>query len=899
MKYLRTLFIVVMMGLVITSQQAKANVFAHNIRITQEGGQGPFDGRFSDGTGISIRFVLSDHADSVVAVVKEGVTTIRTFTTTNLNVGDTSVVWDGKDDGGNYVSFGTHAYTLSLTAYDGGHGTYTEVSYNGPSIGISSRGVTTINNPALKNFGFIYDADNNPGTAAGAVGVGRFSADGTPWGDVKGKAQLTTTGIAIGTSEARWGSTADSAGYVYVCGRTAKKLYRYHTDSLNIIAVDSGYGSFYPFDLAVMNDAGGETFAVVANTNSTTATLTGDSRIFSFHIDHASDTYFGAKDTLIKKATGDSVMYWDAAWGRDSVLYATFIYAGGHPHSGVAKFDLKGKTFPLTLADTVWTVRSDSGYVSALSMYYGSATNGSNDILYFVNARIASGNPPSGQGIWAITGLNTATPAKVLAYADRQNNASITHSDISVDAAGNVVYLENSDEETAVISPPTGSNNFTTPGSFSLKVVNSISISQARIDANNDFIPDSLGKTVTVVGTVNSVNFQGTANFQYMIQDDSAGIEMFQYGSGPVLHMGDRVVVTGLIAQYRGTTEIEPANPNTDVILLDSNNVLTPIPLTISQLLSNGEKYESRLVKISGIAKMSTSPAWPATGSDANMKFWDGWDSLLVRIDKDAPNLSGTTEPTYPVNVTGVVTQFTSSASVYNDGYQLSPNDSTDFVSSGNVTPNPHYALLTPTNGSTIVLDSAAQSVTFSWKKAVDLNGDALIYQWNPIGGSAVLSAGSGADTFVVRTGAQLAAFLGTHDTVTLKWTSKVKDASPTIVSNVDTSSVILVRGTITGVALSDLLPKEYALSQNFPNPFNPTTTIRFALPNDAKVSLKVYDMLGREVRTLIDGNLHVGYQEVMWDGRNNAGIQVASGMYIYRITAGSFVSSKKMLLLK
>ncbi len=104
----------------------------------------------------------------------------------------------------------------------------------------------------------------------------------------------------------------------------------------------------------------------------------------------------------------------------------------------------------------------------------------------------------------------------------------------------------------------------------------------------------------------------------------------------------------------------------------------------------------------------------------------------------------------------------------------------------------------------------------------------------------------------------------------------------------------------LTGVQnYTDQLPTRFDLSQNFPNPFNPTTMIRFALPNDAKVSLKVYDMLGREVCTLIDGNVRAGFNEVMWDGRNNAGIQVATGMYIYRITAGSFVSSKKMLLLK
>jgi hypothetical protein len=95
------------------------------------------------------------------------------------------------------------------------------------------------------------------------------------------------------------------------------------------------------------------------------------------------------------------------------------------------------------------------------------------------------------------------------------------------------------------------------------------------------------------------------------------------------------------------------------------------------------------------------------------------------------------------------------------------------------------------------------------------------------------------------------------------------------------------------------IVPVEFALDQNYPNPFNPTTTIRFALPNDSKVSMKIYDVLGREVRTLINGDVAAGTNAIEWNGKNNFGTSVASGMYIYRIEAGSFVATKKMMLLK
>ncbi len=88
--------------------------------------------------------------------------------------------------------------------------------------------------------------------------------------------------------------------------------------------------------------------------------------------------------------------------------------------------------------------------------------------------------------------------------------------------------------------------------------------------------------------------------------------------------------------------------------------------------------------------------------------------------------------------------------------------------------------------------------------------------------------------------------------------------------------------------------PNEFKLEQNFPNPFNPTTTIQYQLPADSKVTLKVYDILGSEVATLIDKEQEAGYKEVQFNGSS-----YASGMYIYRLTSGSFSSIKKMLIIK
>ncbi|MCW9097493.1 MAG: T9SS type A sorting domain-containing protein, partial [Ignavibacteriaceae bacterium] len=91
-----------------------------------------------------------------------------------------------------------------------------------------------------------------------------------------------------------------------------------------------------------------------------------------------------------------------------------------------------------------------------------------------------------------------------------------------------------------------------------------------------------------------------------------------------------------------------------------------------------------------------------------------------------------------------------------------------------------------------------------------------------------------------------------------------------------------------------NLTPTEYGLDQNYPNPFNPNTTINYQLPQKNHVSLKVYDIIGNLVSTLVDQEMEAGYYSVDWNAN-----QLASGIYIYRIISGSYVSTKKMILMK
>jgi len=100
-------------------------------------------------------------------------------------------------------------------------------------------------------------------------------------------------------------------------------------------------------------------------------------------------------------------------------------------------------------------------------------------------------------------------------------------------------------------------------------------------------------------------------------------------------------------------------------------------------------------------------------------------------------------------------------------------------------------------------------------------------------------------------------------------------------------------------------IPEVFALKQNYPNPFNPTTTIKYDLATASRVSIIIYDLLGREVIRLVDDKVHAGHYEIVWDGKNEHGYRIAGGLYFYRMDAeglngkNKYIMTKKLLLLK
>ena len=94
-------------------------------------------------------------------------------------------------------------------------------------------------------------------------------------------------------------------------------------------------------------------------------------------------------------------------------------------------------------------------------------------------------------------------------------------------------------------------------------------------------------------------------------------------------------------------------------------------------------------------------------------------------------------------------------------------------------------------------------------------------------------------------------------------------------------------------------IPVAYALHQNYPNPFNPVTNLRYDLPEDAMVNITIFDMMGKVVRTMLNEEQSAGFKVLQWNGSNNNGQPVSSGLYIYTITTDNFSKTRKMILMK
>ena len=206
-----------------------------------------------------------------------------------------------------------------------------------------------------------------------------------------------------------------------------------------------------------------------------------------------------------------------------------------------------------------------------------------------------------------------------------------------------------------------------------------------------------------------------------------------------------------------------------------------------------------------------------------------------------------------------------------------------------------------------ITMDNfATDSISFTWDESIDVDGDELLYDFTAsliVNGQVKAEYNSSSLTIremkIDHQSVFDEIFAAQAMFGEIEWDVSVRDSMVEVTSEngvltlgVNASSAVL---SING----ELLPEVFALHQNYPNPFNPITTLRYDLPENGMVNITIYDMLGRQVKTLVNHTQDAGYRSVIWDATNDYGKPVSAGIYLYQIQAGEYIQTKKMVLLK
>jgi len=214
------------------------------------------------------------------------------------------------------------------------------------------------------------------------------------------------------------------------------------------------------------------------------------------------------------------------------------------------------------------------------------------------------------------------------------------------------------------------------------------------------------------------------------------------------------------------------------------------------------------------------------------------------------------------------------------------------------------FSLTEPSNNSEIMIDASNVdngSITFSWGESSDANDDSLYYFMRvtsvEIGNYDIDTS---ATSFSVAYADIIEDMTDNNVTVaTIEWTVYVTDGIDTVEADNAPFTVVIDGGYAMSTFSEALIPEAFALHQNYPNPFNPITTLRYDLPENSFVNITVYDLLGKKVKTLVNTTQNAGFKSVIWNATNNQGNPVSAGVYLYKIQAGEFVQTKKMVLLK
>ncbi len=221
------------------------------------------------------------------------------------------------------------------------------------------------------------------------------------------------------------------------------------------------------------------------------------------------------------------------------------------------------------------------------------------------------------------------------------------------------------------------------------------------------------------------------------------------------------------------------------------------------------------------------------------------------------------------------------------------------------------FTLLSPTDGDTVTIteDNLNTNQRFEWSESADPNGTPVEYEicvtWEGLFPIEIFCEGTGAETFYDQPLTEVVAFIDSLNALglgvvhTFGWQVFASDGVNETFATGGPYMITFDAGDVLGVEDELGVPDEFALHQNYPNPFNPVTTIRFDVPEESHIRLMIYNVLGQQVATPVNGTMKPGYKSIRWNGTDQFGKPLPSGMYIYQIQSASFNAVKKLVLMK
>ncbi len=440
------------------------------------------------------------------------------------------------------------------------------------------------------------------------------------------------------------------------------------------------------------------------------------------------------------------------------------------------------------------------------------------------------------------------------------------------------VYAE--DNATATQAAESSRSNF-------FAGVTSISTLKAT-DGNGVLLFGGYDARVAGVATVRNGVFSNV-DLDVYIQDGSGGINIFQAGAvGTSFIRNNNYTIVGNLAQTNGQTQINPPSSITDN---GTGTPPSPLVRTIAQVIAAQEALEGMLIGIQHIENTNGANTWPGAGKDANIQIKEISSSttMIMYINKFT-DIPGTIEPVWPRDVAGILIQ-TDAAAPFTEGYRVTPRSTADIQEDGAL----------PVTLSTFSAKVANGNVLLEWATESELNnlGFEIMRSFSQDGNFQMIGWLDGQFTTSQRTEYEF-----TDDTVLEDFTYWYK------LVDVDVRGVRTEHGpisiTVREGESSELdlgIPKEFNLHSNFPNPFNPSTTLRFDVPvteqGQVTVTIDIFNALGQKVRTLLNKEFSAGTHDIVWNATSDFGLPLPAGVYYAVLRTSQFSDATKMILLK